>query len=327
MELRKDPITQAWVIQSDGDSPWHGFAACPLCPGQEALSPQTIYSDWNGNGSWQVRVTPHVPPLYRIEADSKRRAEGIYDRMCAVGAHEVVVESPDHDTSLSRLSDKDVAHVVRAYVSRITDLKKDGRFRYVTVFRNQGTLAGQDLEHPHSQIAAIPFLPRRVAYELRTYQHYFKIKDRCILCDISTQEVADQVRTVAWDGQFVAFCPFASREPYETWILPLGHHSSFEEDLDTWDRQLHFASFLKSILQRLEAVTPAYHLVLHTTPNVSASFDRQGLWKTLADDFHWHFEVLPASQRKSRSYSVEEAYYNSLRPELAAEELRNAHFV
>jgi UDPglucose--hexose-1-phosphate uridylyltransferase len=115
--------------------------------------------------------------------------------------------------------------------------------------------------------------------------------------------------------------------PNETWILPLSHHSSFEEDIDTWDRQLQFASFLKSILQRLEAVTPAYHLVLHTTPNVSASLDRQGLWKTLADDFHWHVEVLPASQPKSTAYSVEEAYYNSLRPEEAAEELRNAHFV
>ena len=188
-------------------------------------------------------------------------------------------------------------------------------------------MAGQDLEHPHSQIAAIPFLPRRVAYELRTYQHYFKLKERCILCDISAQEVADQVRTVEWDGQFVAFCPFASREPYETWILPLSHHSSFEEDLVNWDRQLHFASFLKSILRRLDAVTPAYHLVLHTTPNVTACFDRKGLWRTLADDFHWHFEVLPASQPKSRAYSVEEAYYNSLRPELAAEQLRNADFV
>jgi UDPglucose--hexose-1-phosphate uridylyltransferase len=247
--------------------------------------------------------------------------------MCAVGAHEVVVESPDHDTSLSHLSDQDVAHVVRAYVSRITDLKKDCRFRYITVFRNQGTLAGQDLEHPHSQIAAIPFLPRRVANELRTYQNYFKLKERCILCDISAQEVAGQVRTIDWDDQFVAFCPFASREPYETWILPLSHRSSFEEDVVTWDRQLHLASFLKSILRRLEAVAPAYHLILHTTPNVNASFDRQGHWKTLADDSHWRFELLPVSQPKFGSYGVEEAYYNDLRPELAAEELRNAHFV
>lgn len=124
MELRKDPVTQNWVIQEDGEGPWPRFAACPLCPGQEALSPQTIYSHWNGKGRWQVRVTPHLRPLYRIEGDAERRAEGIYDKMRGLGAHEVVVESPNHDASLSHLSDEDVAQVLRAYVSRITDLRK-----------------------------------------------------------------------------------------------------------------------------------------------------------------------------------------------------------
>jgi UDPglucose--hexose-1-phosphate uridylyltransferase len=324
MELRRDPITQNWVIQEDGEGPWPKFAVCPLCPGQESLSPQTIYSYWNGNGTWQVRVMPHLRPLYRIEGDAQRRAEGIYDKMRGLGAHEVVVESPSHDVSLSHLRDEDVAQVLRAYVSRITDLKKDRRFRYVTVFRNQGALAGQDLEHPHSQITATPFIPRRVIYELRSYQKYYALKERCILCDISTQEISQQVRTVEWDDQFVAFCPFASRFPYETWILPLAHHCSFEEDLISWERQLHLARFLKSILRRLESVSPAYHLVLYTTPNVGAKFDRREHWMTLAEDSHWHFEILPASQPKSKSYSVKEVYYNSVRPELAAEELRSA---
>jgi UDPglucose--hexose-1-phosphate uridylyltransferase len=324
MELRKDPITQNWVIQEDGEGPWPRFAVCPLCPGQEALSPQTIYSHWNGNGTWQVRVTPHLRPLYRIEGDAQRRAEGIYDKMRGLGAHELVVESPDHNASLSRLSDQEVAQVLRAYVSRITDLKKDRRFRYVTVFRNQGALAGQDLEHPHSQITATPFIPRRVIYELRSYKQYYALKERCILCDIATQEISHPVRTVEWNDQFVAFCPFASRVPYETWILPLNHHSSFEEDLATWDRQLRLARFLKSILPRLESVSPAYHLVLYTTPNVAAKCDRKDHWLTLADDSHWHFEILPVSQPKSKSYSVKEVFYNSVRPEVAAEELRAA---
>jgi UDPglucose--hexose-1-phosphate uridylyltransferase len=234
------------------------------------------------------------------------------------------VESPNHDASLSHLSDEDVAQVLRAYVSRITDLKKDRRFRYVTVFRNQGALAGQDIEHPHSQITATPFIPRRVVYKLRSFQQYYALKERCILCDISAQEISHQVRTVEWDDQFVAYCPFASRVPYETLILPLSHHCSFEEDLTTWQRQLQFARFLKSILRRLESVSLAYHLVLFTTPNVTAKFDRKEHWLTLADDSHWHFEILPASQPKSKSYSVKEVYYNSVRPELAAEELRSA---
>jgi UDPglucose--hexose-1-phosphate uridylyltransferase len=324
MELRRDPISQNWVIQEDGSSPWPGFTECPLCPGHEALSPHTIYSHGDARGGWQVRVVPHMRPLYRIEGDEQRRAEGIYDKMRSLGAHEIIVESPDHNAWFSQLGNEDAAQVVRAFVSRITDLKKDPRFRYVTIFRNAGVLAGQDFEHPHLQVTATPFIPRGVVYELRSCQRHFALKERCIFCDIATQEIAERVRTVEWDDQFVAFCPFASRVPYETWILPLRHHCSAEEDLSHWDRQLHFARFLKSVLRRIQSVAPAYHLVLHTTPNVTAKFDRRDQWKTLTEDYHWHFEILPAGQPKSLSYSIKEVYYNSLRPELAAEELRNA---
>lgn len=323
MELRKDPITQNWVIQEDGEAAWPGIEGCPLCPGREALSPQTIYTHPNGTGTWQVRVTPHLRPLYRIEGDAHRRAEGIYDKMRSLGAHEVVVEHPDHQVPLSHHSDENVAQVLRAYLSRIVDLKKDRRFRYITVFRNQGALAGQDLEHPHSQIIATPFIPRRLVYELRSCQRYYELKERCLLCDIAKQELTEQTRSVEWDDQFLAFCPFASRVPYELWVLPADHHSSFEEDLTAWDRQVHFARFLKSILLRVEAVAPAYHLVLHTSPNIHAKFERSDHWRTLAEDFHWHFEILPVIQSKSKSYSVKEVYYNSLLPEQAAAELRS----
>jgi hypothetical protein len=66
MELRRDPISGNWVIEEDGEDIWPVNGRCPLCPGQEELSPLTIYSHTNGNGRWQVRVTPHLRPLYRI---------------------------------------------------------------------------------------------------------------------------------------------------------------------------------------------------------------------------------------------------------------------
>ena len=297
---------------------------CPFCPGQEALTPQTIYSHVNGRGQWDVRVTPHVRPLYRIEGDSQRRAEGVYDKMRSLGAHEVVIESPSHDLRLALQSEENIAKVLRAFVSRLVDLKKDRRFRYVSVFRNQGKLAGQDPSHPHSQITATPFIPRRVVYELRSFQSYFEHKERCLLCDIAKQEIAQQVRTIEWDDQFVAFCPFASRVPYEVWILPTEHYAAFEEDLATWDRQLHFARFLKSMLCRLESVSPNHHLVLHTTPNLNAKFERSSFWQTLAEDFHWHFEIVPVRPSTAQSYFLKEVYYSSVLPERAAEELRMA---
>jgi UDPglucose--hexose-1-phosphate uridylyltransferase len=322
MELRKDPVTQSWVIQEESDVNWPVNGHCPLCPGQEALSPQTLYTHPFGNPDWQVRVVPHIRPLYRIEGDAQRRAEGIYDKMRSLGAHEIIVESPDHEASISSQSDENVAQVLRAAVSRIADLKKDRRFRYVTFFRNYGERAGQTLEHPHSQITATPFIPRRLVYELRSSLRYFEMKERCLLCDVVKQELSQQARTVEWDDSFAAFCPFASRVPYETWILPVNHHYAFEEDLATWEAQLHFARFLKSILGRLTAVVPAYHLVLHTSPNIRAKYEKTGNWQSLESDFHWHFEILPVNPPNFRSYSVKEVYYNSLPPEAAAQELR-----
>ncbi|HZO99756.1 MAG TPA: DUF4931 domain-containing protein [Terriglobia bacterium] len=324
MELRKDPMSQNWVIQEDSEENWIDDDVCPLCPGFEHYSPLTIYQHSNGSGSWDVRVTPHHRPLYRIEGDAQRRAEGVYDKMRSLGAHEVIVEHPDHNLTLSDLSDEHLAHVLQAYVARIVDLKRDRRFRYVTVFRNQGELAGQDLEHPHSQLTATPFIPRRVVYELRALQRYFSMRERCLLCDIVKQELNQQVRTVEWDDQFVAFCPFASRVPYEMWLLPIHHHCSFEEDLVHWDQQVRFSRLLKSVLRRLAAVTPAYQMVLHTSPNVTAKFDKTTHWTSLTEDYHWHFEIIPVQRTKSKSYGVKEVYYNSLRPEVAAKELRDA---
>jgi UDPglucose--hexose-1-phosphate uridylyltransferase len=215
-----------------------------------------------------------------------------------------------------------VARVLNAYVARLVDLKKDLRFRYVTVFRNEGAAAGQDLDHPHSEITATPFIPRRVTYELRASQLYYQLKERCLICDVIKQELSEQIRTVEWDEKFVAFCPYASRVPYETWLLPLDHNCAFEQGLANWDQQLHFARMLKSVLRRLEAVSSAYHLVLHTSPNTGARFERKGNWQTLTEDYHWHVEILPVIPARAKPYSLKEVYYNTVEPETAARELR-----
>lgn len=322
MELRKDPITMSWVILEDGEEPPSDEGPCPLCPGANGYSPKIIYSLPPDDPDWQVRVMPHLHPLYQIEGDAMRHAEGLYDKMRNLGAHELVVETQQHALPLSQQSEAGIAQVLRAYAYRIADLKRDRRFRYVTVSRNQGRAAGQDFAHPHSEITATPFIPRRVGYELRASQHYFSVKERCLMCDIVKQELEQQARTVDCDGHFAAFCPFAARVPYETWVLPVYHHCHFEEDLMTGDTPLRLARFLKGILQRLESVTPAYHLVLHSSPNMNSRLDQTAVWQTLSEDYHWHFEILPVLTSKSKSYSLKEVYYNPMFPERAAQELR-----
>ena len=325
MQLRRDPITQSWVIQQEGEDSWAKSGACPLCPGHESLCPPNIYVYPLGQPRWQVRVIPHRHPVYQIEGDPARQAEGLYDKMRNLGAHEVIIEHPDHSLQLPSLSDEEVVQALRAYVTRIADLKKDLRFRHITLFRNVGPEAGQELEHPHSEITATPFIPRRCAYELRAALAHYENKERCLFCDILRQELDQQVRAVEWNELFLAFCPFASRVPYETWVLPIYHHASFEEDVTWPEKELQLARLLKSVLRRLSTIAKAYHLVLHTSPNINARPARIGAWRSLAEDYHWHIEILPIIPGKSRSYSFKEVYFNSFPPpEVAARELRDA---
>jgi UDPglucose--hexose-1-phosphate uridylyltransferase len=323
MELRKDPITRSWVLTGDMDPALSPSQPCPYCAGNETLTQQPIYSIPFGNHPGAVRVFPHPRPLYRIEGRAERRAERIYDKMRTVGAHEIIIESPDHHSRLSTAEERDIACLLNCWAARIDDLKKDIRFKYVTVFKNQGKVAGQELTHPHSELTATPFIPRRILYELRASHEYYGRKERCVFCDIERQEEQQGLRVVDISGNYLALCPFASRVPYELWIIPRYHHSSFESDLLHRTDACELAGILRRCLARLEQVTDDYHLVLHTSPNTNVHPEVAGYWATIADDYHWHIEIVPIAKNDIKSYSVKEAYYCPTTPETAAAHLRD----
>jgi UDPglucose--hexose-1-phosphate uridylyltransferase len=323
MELRKDPITRSWVLIGDGELAEVAPPACPYCLGTEASLMQPILSVPLEGQPGGVRVFPHPHPLYRIEGVADRRADGIYDRMRSLGAHEVIVESPDHDSNLSTAPEAHAVALLRCWALRIADLKNDLRFRYVTVFRNRGELAGQQIRHPHSELTATTFIPRRIVYELRAAQEYYKMKERCVFCDIEQQEEQQGLRVVDLTPRFLAVCPFSSRVPYEVWILPRYHHSSFETDLLRHPDQTELAGLLQRTLARLDQLTADYHLVLHTSPNTRARTELGAYWTTIDDDYHWHIEILPIAEKQSKSYSIKEVYYCPLTPEEGAARLRD----
>ena len=321
MELRRDPITQSWVVLGHHEVLSATSEKCPLCPPQSD-APGAILQ-WPPEGPWQVRVIPHVDPLYRIEGELARQAEGMFDKMQALGAHEVIIESPRHDHKLSRSTDEQIERVLWVYASRIADLKKDPRFKYVAVFKNQGVLAGEEWLHPHSQVTATSFVPRRIKYELHAASEWYEEKERCVFCDIVRQEEKQGKRIVDVQGDYYALCPYAARVPYEIWLIHRRHNHAFEQPRPGSNRR-NLAALLGRILRRLEKFSPAYHLVVHTSPNtLNRKGELAGYWKTLADDFHWHIEILPIVETRSKSYSIKEVYYNPVLPEQAAEHLRN----
>jgi len=325
MELRKDPITRSWVIVGDElESPARPARQCPYCAGStEPLQVVSTMPSSDGGG-WLARAVVHPAPLYRVEGDPQRRAVGLYDFMRTVGAHEVLVENPRHDRNLWQSSDAEIAQFLVLVAQRIQDLKRDLRFKYVTFFKNHGPLAGQEFDHPTSQITATTFVPRRVLYELRAAKEYYAAKERCVFCDVLAQELRQETRVVESLGECVATCPYAPRVPYETWVMPRGHEASFERSALGKSATLpDLAALLRRTLLRVVAVTDAFHLVLHTVPNTYQKSEILGYWKTIDDDYHWHIEILPVIGTKGKSYVLKEVYYTPLTSETAAARLRD----
>ncbi len=320
MELRKDPITRSWVVVGHPEQNRIRTDPCPLCQDHQSEVQELLSLPNNGSG--QVRVYPHFRPLYRIEGDAERTAEGIYDRMAPTGAHEIIVETREHNRTLADMSDEEIENVLQAYAQRAADLKRDSRFKYVTVFKNQGEQSGEEWAHAHSQVTATTFVPRRVLYELRAARLWYHERERCVFCDILRQEIKQAKRVVDSVDDYYAFCPYASRVPFETWIIPRAHNHLFEAPLPGENRR-HLAALLGRVLRRLRHITASYHMVVHTAPStLQTKGELSEYWRTIAGDYHWHFEILPIIEQRSKSYSIKEIYFNAVTPEEAAESLR-----
>jgi UDPglucose--hexose-1-phosphate uridylyltransferase len=324
MQLRKDPITRSWVIT--GDDPVgqvHENRVCPFCP-DSPTQPHVISSQAPvGGWPWSARAVVHPNPVFRVEGESARRGEGLYDQMRTVGAHEVLIENPNHNRQLWEATDAEVEQFLLLAAGRIQDLKQDQRFKYVTIYKNFGAGAGQDFEHPTSELTATTFVPRRILYELRAGKDYYQQKERCVFCDILDQEERQATRIIENRGDYVALCPYAPRVPYETWIMQRSHEAFFEKGVTARNSGVkELAALLRRTLKRIRTLTDAFHLVLHTAPNTLHRSEVLGYWKTIEDDYHWHIEIMPVLPGKAKSYTYKEVYFTPVSPEKAAERLR-----
>jgi UDPglucose--hexose-1-phosphate uridylyltransferase len=297
-ELRRDTIIGRWVIiaKERGQRPYDfviekdktkgGF--CPLCPGNEHTTPPEVLAygrpHYSPNGpGWTLRVVPNKFPALVIEGDLNKRGEGIYDKMNGIGAHEVIIDTPRHDETIPNMSHEQLIQTFWAYRDRMLDLAQDSRFRYIIIFKNFGRAAGASLEHSHSQLIALPIVPHRIQEEIQSSLHYYEFKERCIFCDIIRQEKSQDIRIVCENQNFITICPFAPRSPFEMWLMPKEHQSSY---VSMDDNQFHLLTdlFLET-MQRLNRALPEvpYNYMLHTAPLLSPFLQH----------YHWHIEIMP----------------------------------
>jgi UDPglucose--hexose-1-phosphate uridylyltransferase len=337
-ELRKDPISGRWVVISTerGKRPtdFKGETVgkeipknCPFCDGNEKMTPPEILA-WRkpetrpNETGWDVRVTQNKFPALTPEGEINRRGDGMYDYMSGIGVHEVIIDSPRHDLSLAEMEVTQIEKILWAYKERIVAIEQDKRFRYVLVFRNYGIGAGASLAHPHSQLIATPITPRYVKLELATSRQYFLDKERCIFCDLIKQDLNSGERIVAENEYYVAIAPFASRFPFELWILPRRHHACFQDMPDLERGQL--AMMMKDIMGRLMKLLndPPYNYMLHTAPNPALRAGRPDYWGTILFDYHWHIEIIPRLTKQAGFEWGSGLYINPTSPEQAAKFLR-----
>lgn len=324
-ELRREPVARRWVVimttEAKGPKDYLVFKKpyrelepiepCPFCPGNEALTPEQILAIEEGEkGKWAVRVVPAKFPFFRIEGELDKRPEGMYDLMNAIGAHEIIIETPDHRGALGRMGSDQIQRILKAYRGRASDLAGDKRFRQIVILKNH---PGVFYVHPHSHVLAMPVIPRRIDEEVWGTLDYFRRKERCIFCDIIKEEITSGKRIIFETPHFLFFCPFASRYPFEIWIIPRRHAPDFVsiEDDEMWDLAAGMETIFGRLLRLLQ--DPPFSFSFHSSP-IQEEYHKP--------EYHWHVEIRPRIGLSEGFEWGTGFFVNSTPPELAATYLR-----
>ncbi|MEW6182009.1 MAG: galactose-1-phosphate uridylyltransferase [Bacillota bacterium] len=329
-EWRKDPVIDRWVAVSterakrptDYKPPLEQKKQerCPLCEGHEGDTPPEVLafrqlSSKHDRPGWWVRVVPNKFPACRVEEENRTFYEEAHlVKRCGVGAHEVIIETTEHEPNLVNQSDWQVAEVIWAWRERSLDLRRDERLKYISIFKNKGSVAGSSLEHAHSQLIALPMVPVDIRAEIAGVREFEREKGGCVYCNMWRYEAECKERVVNEGDHFISFVPYAARFPFEMWVLPKKHQRDFAQIEEEQVRDL--ACVLRESLGRLAQTVydPPYNMVLHTSPVNDGA----------GDDYHWHLEILPRLTIIA-GFELGTGYYiNPTPPEMAAAAMRDA---
>lgn len=325
-EIRWDLVKQNWVAvaanralkPNDFPIAKMGLEApatggfCPFCEGNENFTPPEITayrpnSPANEKG-WLVRAIPNKFSAFTLEGELVKTQTGIFSCYNGLGEHEVIIEDPRHGVEFHDLSLERIEIVLNIFKERYQDLSRDERIKYIQIYKNRGMFAGASLEHCHSQIVGLPFVPQ----ENSGLPKYYRDNNRCLLCDMLAQETATGERLVCKTDHFILICPYAPRFPYETWIVPQRHYEHFADINEAEVRDL------ARVLKKLTGViidcldNPSYNLVINTAPvNVEPEAG-----------YHWYMELTPRLLVNAAVEIAAGIYMNPVAPELSAAMLR-----
>ena len=325
-ELRLNPVTREWVIMA----PRNGFHpadfrrpearpnaparldTCPFCPGNEHRTDGELYRIARA-GAWSVRVIVNKYAVLSRAGEKKISVRGIMRSVAGTGLHEVIIETPIHNTGTALLEIKEVEDMIRTYRLRFIEAYKDERVEHVIIFKNHGEKAGTSITHPHSQLIATPVVPVRYRDRVLSAMNYHDYTGTCVICDIVGMEKAEGARILAESEHFLSFIPYAALSPFHTWIFPKRHGASFSDITDA--EVIDFAAELKAALQRIfiGLEDPDYNYVIRSSRPVDAT-NRY---------CHWYLSLVPRVTETAGFELGTGMFINTVLPEESAAFLRS----
>ena len=331
-ELRQDPATKQWVIiarerakrphdfiKLAGAPPLPEYKGdCPFCLGNESMTPPETMAYREGGPSngpgWWVRVVPNkFSALVPEGSISRREEDSLFRKMDGVGQHEVIIESPKHNQCIALMETRQVEEILLAYRERYLALREDPRFKLIIIFKNHGRAAGTSLEHPHSQLVATPIVPLTIRHRFEKAASHFDDNGTCVYCDLIREGLRVPTRLIQETDRFITFHPFASRWPFETWIMPKKHRSSFGDA--SVEELENLAPVLRSVLGALQQKLgdPDYNFVVHSAPTKNS----------VKPYFQWHVQIVPRLTTAAGFEIGSGMYINTAIPEETAAFIRD----
>lgn len=292
---------------------------CPFCEGNEHLTPSEIFairdeSSFKDEPLWQTRVVPNLYKALQIESPNTHHY-GIFEYIEGFGAHEVLIDTPNHTTSMSQWSDTNFINWLTTLQLRLADLRRDTRLHEIAIFKNEGIQAGATQPHSHTQIIALPMLSRQKRRHFEALYEFYKEHNRALLLSMVDAELeAQPSRIVAQNEKFVAFCPYASSFAFEV-ILTAKVPLSSLEDLD----DAHKAALAELLDQLLHSLQKQLH-----TLDFNLTLSTPNLLDSLSQAEQFYIRIMPRIYTQAGFELSSDIFINPVSPEMAAKLLRGA---
>ena len=299
-------------------------STCPFCEGNEALTPPEVFAmreNTPNHGGWETRVVPNLYKAVQVELENSSKRDGMFESMAGVGAHEILIDSPCHDCNLDTLGVDGINRWLKTIVVRIEDLKKDTRLIHLNIFKNHGFGAGATQQHPHTQILALPIMPKNDLDFMKRNMEYYRRHGRGKLEDIVQNELDAKKRVVEQVGDFVAFCPYASSYPFEVIIAPLKNISSLHKCSRNNIDEL--AKIIDRVFKALSKKLGNFDYNLYfSLPPLNENFENEEYMPYLDRNYRFYLRITPRIYRQGGFEISTGMAINSVLPKECARLLR-----